>query len=68
MLLALIVLHLAAVLFYTFARRQNIVGPMVTGSGAAPEGVAPMQPASWWRLVIALLIAVGTACWLYSRL
>jgi cytochrome b len=68
LLLGFIALHLAAILFYAFARRQNLVGPMLTGSGSAPEGTAPMRAAPWWRLLLALLISGGTAYWLWTRL
>ena len=67
-LLALIVLHVAAILFYTLFRRQNLIGPMVTGSGEAPESAAPMQSAPAWRLLLALGIAIGAAAWLWTRL
>lgn len=68
LLLALIVLHIAAILFYALVKRQNLVGPMLTGRGEAPEGTAPMTPAPAWRLVLALLIAAAVAVWLWSRL
>ena len=67
-LLAFIVLHVAAILFYALAKRKNLVGPMLTGTGSAPEGTAPMQAAPWWRLAIALLVSAAAAYWLWSRL
>lgn len=65
-LLALIVLHIAAILFYAL-RRRNLVAPMLTGSADAPDGAAPMTPAPAWRLVAALAISLAAAAWLYSR-
>ncbi len=67
LLLALIALHVAAILFYALKRR-NLVGPMLTGSGSAPEGTAPMQPAPAWRVALALLVSIAAAVWLWSRL
>jgi cytochrome b len=66
-LLALIALHIAAILFYALKRR-NLVGPMLTGRGAAPHGTAPMQPAPAWRLLLALMVSGGIGLWLWSRL
>ncbi len=67
-LLALIGLHLAAILFYALVKRRNLIGPMIAGRGSAPGGVEPMRGAPVWRLVVALLIAGGVAWWLWARL
>jgi cytochrome b len=67
-LLALIALHVAAILFYALAKRRNLVTPMLTGSGSAPAGTAPMRGAPAWRFVLALLVSIGVSLWLWSRL
>jgi cytochrome b len=67
-LLALIALHVAAILFYALAKRRNLVGPMLTGTGSAPAGTAPMRMAPAWRVTVALLLSIGAALWLWSRL
>ena len=67
-LLALIALHVAAILFYALGKRQNLVGPMLTGSGSAPAGTAPMRAAPGWRIALALLVSIGAALWLWNRL
>jgi cytochrome b len=67
-LLALTALHVAAILFYALGKRRNLVGPMLTGSGSAPAGAAPMRSAPAWRIALALLISIGAALWLWSRL
>jgi cytochrome b len=67
-LLALIALHVAAILFYALGKRRNLIGPMLTGSGSAPEGTAPMQAAPIWRIVLAFSVSAGAAVWLWSRL
>lgn len=60
LLAGLIVLHVAAILFYQVARRRNLVGPMIIGSMKAVEGtVAVPLGASAWRALIGLLIAAG---------
>ena len=68
LLLVLIGIHLAAILFYALVRRKNLVGPMLTGSGSAPEGVAPMQPAPLWRFLLAAAVAAGLAWWIGTGL
>jgi cytochrome b len=67
-LLALIALHIAAILFYALVRRRNLIGAMLTGRGNAPEGVKEMRGAPIWRLAIAVAISMGTAAWLWTRL
>lgn len=58
----LILLHVAAILFYLLVRRKNLVGPMVSGTAAAPAGTKEMQPAGTARFLIAAAIAFG-AMW-----
>jgi cytochrome b len=65
--LALIALHVAAILVYALKRR-NLVGPMLSGSGTAPQGTAPMRTAPAWRLLLASLLSASFALWLWSRL
>jgi cytochrome b len=56
-LLALIALHLAAILFYAVVRRDNLIGPMLTGAKAAHADAEPMTRAPLWRLIVAAAIA-----------
>jgi cytochrome b len=53
----LILLHVAAILYYLLVRRKNLVGPMLTGRASAPEGTEPMVAAPGWRALVAALIA-----------
>lgn len=55
-MLALIALHLAAVVYY-LVRGKNLVGPMVGGKGPLPDGTEPMVRAPMWAAPIALVIA-----------
>ena len=66
LLLILIGLHLAAILYYALVKRQNLVGPMLTGCGPAPAGAEPMRPASILRLVAAILVAVAAGWWVWG--
>jgi len=56
-LLALIALHLAAIVFYAAVKRDNLIGPMLTGAKSHSGDAAPMQPAPLWRLVVAVVVA-----------
>jgi cytochrome b len=58
-LLALIGLHLAAVVFYAVIKRDNLVSPMLTGARHQAGDVAPMTPAPLWRLAVAVAAAAG---------
>jgi cytochrome b len=60
-LLALIVLHLAAIAFYAVVRRDNLVGPMLTGAKATVGEASPMTRAPLWRLVVVAAIAAMAA-------
>ena len=61
----LIVLHVAAILYYLLVRRKNLVGPMVSGAAAASAGAAPMVAASRLRVAISALAAFAavSAVW-----
>ena len=67
-LLVLIALHVAAILYYALVQRKNLVGPMLTGRGDAPEGVEEMRGAPAWRLAVAALVTLGATAWLWTQL
>ncbi len=60
-LLALIGLHLLAVLFYVLIRKDQIIRPMLTGDKevSATEPVQPTRQAGWVSFAIALVLALG---------
>lgn len=60
-LLALIGLHLAAIAFYGMIKRDNLVGPMITGSRPASDGVQPMTAAPIWRALLVAGLAAALA-------
>lgn len=59
LLLALVALHVAAALFYTFVKKDNLIRPMVVGSKPVPEGVDGIVPVGVLRAVIALAICAA---------
>lgn len=63
----LIGLHIVAVFYYVFIRKQKLVAAMVTGKREFAEPLpAPMQSASMWRLVLGIVMAAGIT-WMVTR-
>ncbi len=60
-LIALVTLHISAILFYAWVKRDNLVRPMITGDKAV-EGAAavPAVGGGWRVLAAAVLIAAGS--------
>jgi cytochrome b len=56
-LLALIALHLGAILYYWLVKRDNLVVPMVTGRRAATGSDEEMVGAPLWRFAVAAGLA-----------
>lgn len=67
-LVGLIALHVVAIVYYAVAERRNLIGPMITGHGRAPEGVEPMRKASVLRFALVLALSGMIAFYLWSRL
>ena len=65
-LLALIGLHVAAILFYRFFLGKKLVGPMLTGRGAADGETEPMRPGKWWVALLCLAAAIGFSRWILA--
>lgn len=63
-LLALAGLHILAILYYQVVRRRNLIGPMVTGKDTAVATDSALVPAAWWKLVLALGIALALGWWI----
>jgi cytochrome b len=55
---ALIVLHIAAVVFYWIFKRDNLIRPMITGSKSWRHGALPhVEFASAWRALLGIALA-----------
>jgi cytochrome b len=63
-LLALIALHVAAILFYRLALGKNLLGPMITGKARLEPGVEPMRPGRWWVALICLVAGIAITRWI----
>jgi cytochrome b len=58
-LLAAIAIHVIAILYYLIVRRDNLVGPMITGSRPVRDDGAAMVGAPLWRFALAVALAAG---------
>ena len=65
-LLVLIGVHIAAVLFYLVAKKQNLVGPMITGSAKLDPQAEPMKPGNGWMALLCLVVAIATTRWVLA--
>lgn len=66
-LLWLIGLHVVAVLFYLFYRKENLIAAMLHGTRTFPGGQpASVKTASWLRFVVGVLLA-GLLTWMVTR-
>jgi len=68
-LLALILLHLAAIAFYLVVKHINLIGPMLTGKRRGRNLTGPahgIEPIPLWRLAIGVALALGLV-WLVAR-
>jgi cytochrome b len=65
LVLGLIVLHVAAIVFYRF-RGRHLTKPMITGRAAVDAGTEPMRPGKWWVALVCLAVAIGIVRWIVA--
>ena len=65
-LLALIGLHVAAILLYRFALGRNLLGPMITGKAELAPEVEPMRPGKWWVALLCLAAGIAITRWIIA--
>jgi cytochrome b len=65
-LLWLVGLHILAIGYYRFVKKQRLVGAMFHGRRSLPAAVPPMQPASGVRLLVGIILA-ALLTWLVAR-
>jgi cytochrome b len=67
-LLALVVLHLAAIVYYLVRKQQNLVRPMLVGDKPLPPGTPGATDSAATRLLALLLAALcaGAVAWVVS--
>jgi cytochrome b len=65
LLLALIALHILAILFYVVVRRRGLIGAMITGRDRSLGAEAqPLRRGKWWALLIAIALAFVLTWWI----
>ena len=65
-LLVVIGIHVAAVLFYWVAKKQNLIGPMITGSAKRDPDTEPMRPGKTWVAIACLIAAIAISRWILA--
>ena len=60
LLLALVALHIVAVLYHQLVRGERLLGAMIRGRAEGREGILPSVP--WWRALI-ILALIALALW-----
>jgi len=66
-ILALIGLHLGAILFYTHARKETLIKPMLTGTKEVPESLAGASARGGGLVALGMALLLGfAACWAAS--
>lgn len=65
-LLALIGLHVVAILFYRFVLGKKLVAPMIRGSTELDPEAEPMRPGRWWLALLCLVVAIAITRWILS--
>ena len=61
-ILGLVGLHVAAILFYVLAKRDNLVGAMITGRRRNVR-MTSMTPVPAWRVIPGIALAVSVVWW-----
>lgn len=65
-LLAFIILHVAAILYYRLARGQKLTKPMITGRAEVDPQTEPMRASKGWVAVLCLVVAIGITRWIVA--
>lgn len=64
-ILALIALHVAAILYYRL-RGRKLTKPMITGRAVLDPGTQPMRSGKWWVALICLAVGIGITRWIIA--
>jgi len=65
-LLALVGLHVAAILFYKLVLGRSLLKPMITGRASLDPASAPMRPGKWWVAALCLAAAIAFSRWILA--
>jgi cytochrome b len=62
-ILAVVAIHVLAILFYLLVKRDNLVGPMITGRRSVGEEIEPPARAPLARALVGAVLAAAIAWW-----
>lgn len=65
-ILGAVAIHVLAIIFYLLVKRDNLVGPMITGRKRYAGVVTAPVMAPLWRLALCLALALGAGWWVWS--
>ncbi len=64
-ILAIIALHIAAIIFYRL-RGKRLARAMITGRAMLDPGTEPMRAGKWWVALLCLAAAIGITRWIIA--
>ena len=64
-IVALIALHLLAILYYRL-RGSKLTLPMISGRSELPPGAEPIRPGKWWVALICLAVGIAVTRWVIA--
>ncbi len=64
-ILGLIVLHVAAIIYYRL-RGRALTKAMITGRAAVPAATKPMRPGKWWVALLCLAAGIAITRWIIA--
>ena len=65
LIVALIALHVAAIIYYRL-RGRKLTKAMITGRGEVAPGIQPMRSGKWWVALICLALGIGVTRWVIA--
>jgi cytochrome b len=67
-LLALVAIHIAAIVFYRVVHHENLLTPMLTGDKLTRQGSPALRQASGWLALVLAVFAAGIVFWIVTTL
>jgi cytochrome b len=64
-ILGLIILHVAAIIFYRL-RGRPLTKAMITGKAKVDPGLQPLRSGKWWVALICLGVGIGITRWIIA--
>jgi cytochrome b len=66
LILAMVAIHVLAIVYYLVVKRDNLVGPMISGRRVLAEGAAAPRFAPWWLALVCLFVAWLFGGWIWA--